>query len=58
VAVIAEPAARSAGQADFRLRLVPPLAAPQDAIEVLVTGGSARIRAVVPVREAPEMPDT
>lgn len=58
VAVIAEPCARSAGEADFRLRLVPPLAAPHDAIEVLVTGGSARIRAVVPVREAPEMPDT
>jgi hypothetical protein len=31
---------------------------PQDTIEVLVTGDSARIRAVVPVREASEMPDT
>lgn len=62
VAVIAEPSARAAGEADFRLRLVPPLvpplAAPPETIEVVVTGASARIRAVVPVRGTAEMPDT
>jgi hypothetical protein len=53
VAVIAEPSARSAGEADFRLRLVPPLTVPPDTIELLVTGASARIRAVVPIRGTP-----
>jgi hypothetical protein len=51
VAVIAEPSARSAGETSFRLRLVPPLAGGQDTIEVVVTGASARIRAVVPLRK-------
>ena len=54
--VIQRPA-NSPGEADFRLRLVPPQAATQDAIELLATGGSAQIRAVVPVRGAPAMPD-
>ncbi len=53
VTVIAEPSARAAGEAEFRLRLIPPLAAPPDALEVLVTGVSARIRAVVPVGPVP-----
>jgi hypothetical protein len=35
------------------LRLVPPLATYPDTIEVVVTGGSARVRAVVPVPGAP-----
>jgi hypothetical protein len=55
--VIAEPYARPPGEAVFRLRLVPPRAAPHDTIEGLVTGASARIRAIVPVRGAPEIPD-
>ena len=44
-------------RAETYLRLVPPLAAAQDTIELLATGGSAQIRAVVPVRGAPAMPD-
>jgi hypothetical protein len=43
--------------AETYLRLAPPLAAPQDTIELLVPGGSAQIRAVAPVRGAPAMPD-
>ena len=39
------------------MRLVSPLAAPQDTIELLVPGSSAQIRAVVPARGAPAMPD-
>jgi hypothetical protein len=55
VAVIAEPSARPPGEADFRLRLVPPLTAPRDTIELLVTGASARLRVVVRI---PGMPET
>jgi hypothetical protein len=62
VAVIADPADRFAGEAEFRLRLVPPLtlplAGPLDTIEVEVSGGSGRVRAVVPVRGGPGMADT
>jgi len=36
------------------LRLIPPLAAYPDTIEVVVTGTSARVSAVVPVPGAPE----
>ena len=45
-------------RAETYLRLVPALAAPPETIEVVVTGASARIRAVVPIRGTAEMPDT
>jgi len=38
------------GEAVTRLRLTPPLAARPDTLELEVTGPSARLRAVVPVR--------
>ena len=47
-----------AGEAEFLLRLVPPLAVTPEAIEVLVGANSAAVRAVVPVRAAPAMADT
>ena len=47
-----------AGEAEFLLRLVPPLAVTPEAIEVLVAANSAAVRAVVPVRAAPAMADT
>ena len=47
-----------AGEAEFLLRLVPPLAVTAEAIEVLVGAKSAAVRAVVPVRAAPAMADT
>ena len=47
------PHRRDCGQVAFRVRLTPPLGARPDAIEVAVTGPATRIRALVPVREAP-----
>lgn len=47
-----------AGETEFLLRLVPPLAVTPEAIEVLVAANSAAVRAVVPVRAAPAMADT
>jgi hypothetical protein len=58
VAVMAEPCARAAAEVQFRLRLVPTLAAAPDTIEVLVTPGRHGVHAIVPVRAAPGMPDT
>jgi hypothetical protein len=49
---------RSSGQAAFWLRLTPPLNRRPDTIEVAVTGPATRVGALVPVREAPGMPDT
>lgn len=46
------------GEAEFRVRLVPPLAVTSQAIEVLVSASSAAVRAVVPVLAAPAMADT
>jgi hypothetical protein len=53
-----DPSVRASGQATFRLRLTPPLSARPDTIEVAVTGPATRVGALVPVREAPGMPDT
>jgi len=47
VAAMAKPSARAAGEADFRLRLVPPLTTAPEAIEVQVSGGRSGVRAVV-----------
>jgi hypothetical protein len=47
-----------AGEAEFLLRLVPPLAVTPGEIEVLVGASSAAVRAVMPVRAAPAMADT
>ena len=47
-----------AGEAEFLLRLVPPLAVTPGEIEVLVGASSAAVRAVMPVRPAPAMADT
>jgi hypothetical protein len=44
---------RDCGQVAFQVRLTPPLGARPDTIEVAVTGPATRIRALVPVREAP-----
>jgi hypothetical protein len=44
---------RDCGQVAFRVRLTPPLGARPDTIEVAVTGPATRIRALVPVCEAP-----
>jgi hypothetical protein len=41
------------GTQAFRLRLTPPLAAVQDAVQVVVTGPATRVRATVPVGPAP-----
>jgi len=46
------------GEAEFLLRLVPPLAVTPGEIEVLVGASSAAVRAVMPVRAAPAMADT
>ena len=46
------------GEGEFRVRLVPPLTVTPSAIEVLVSGSSAVVRATVPVRDAPAMADT
>jgi hypothetical protein len=48
----------SAGEAEFLLRLVPPLAVTPEEIEVLVGASSAAVRSVMPVRAAPAMADT
>ena len=48
----------ASGEAEFLLRLVPPLAVTPEAIEVLVGANSAAVRAVIPVRAAPAMADT
>jgi hypothetical protein len=48
----------SAGEAEFLLRLVPPLAVTPEEIEVLVGASSAAVRAVMPVRAALAMADT
>ncbi len=45
---------RSADMGVLSLRLTPPLASYPDTIEVVVTGTSARLRAIVPVPGAPE----
>jgi hypothetical protein len=58
IAVIAEPSGRPAGDTTLRLRLIPPLTAPQDTIEVQVDAGSARVRAVLPVHGGPGIADT
>ncbi len=58
MAVVAEPGAHPPGEAEFRLRLIPPLSVPLEAVEVLVEAGRSGVRAVVPVRGVPEMPDT
>jgi hypothetical protein len=50
VAMECTPDAFWEGTAAFRLRLAPPLAAIPDAAEVVVTGPTTRVRAVVPVR--------
>jgi hypothetical protein len=47
-----------AGEAEFRVRLVPPLAVTPEAIEVRLGASSAAVRAVVPVRGARPMADT
>jgi hypothetical protein len=44
---------RDCGQVAFRVRLIPPLSARPDTIEVAVTGPATRVGALVPVREAP-----
>ncbi len=51
-------AGQGPGQAEFLLRLVPPIAVTPREIEVLVGVGSAAVRAVMPVRPAPAMADT
>jgi hypothetical protein len=56
--VMTGPDAPPGGEAEFRVRLVPPLAVTPQAIEVLVSTSSAAVRAVVPVRAAPAMADT
>jgi len=45
---------RGTGTGVLSLRLIPPLATYPDTIEVVVTGTSARLRAIVPVPGAPE----
>jgi hypothetical protein len=52
------PHARDSGEIAFRVRLTPPLGARPDTVEVVVTGAASRVSALVPVREAPGMPDT
>jgi hypothetical protein len=47
-----DPPPSLAGEAIFRLRLTPPLAVMPDTLEVVVTGPSARVRAIVPVRDS------
>ena len=47
-----------ASEAEFLLRLVPPLAVTPGEIEVLVGANSEAVRAVMPVRAAPAMADT
>lgn len=54
LAVAADYLTRSAEVVVVPLRLIPPLAAYPDTIEVVVTGTSARVSAVVPVPGAPE----
>jgi hypothetical protein len=54
LAVAADYLSRSAEVVVIPLRLIPPLAAYPDTIEVVVTGTSARVSAVVPVPGAPE----
>jgi hypothetical protein len=53
VAVPEEPGTLTSGEAAFPLRLTPPLAARPDTIEIVVTGRSARLRAIVTVRDDP-----
>ncbi|HEX3307878.1 MAG TPA: hypothetical protein VHS32_16645, partial [Streptosporangiaceae bacterium] len=45
-----EPLTLDDGMQAFWLRLTPPLATLTDAVEVVVTGPAARVRATVPVR--------
>jgi hypothetical protein len=46
------------GQAEFRLRLTPPLTSVPDTVEVVVTGSAGRVRVVMPVRTIAERRDT
>ncbi|MGH3152460.1 MAG: hypothetical protein ACRDOB_17275 [Streptosporangiaceae bacterium] len=46
------------GRTQFRLRLAPPLAGRAEVIEVVVTGATAGIRALVPVRDGHAIADT
>ncbi len=57
-AIAGEQTMLSPGVTAFRLRLIPPLARPPEEIEVIVTGSSIRVRAILRCPAYPEMPDT
>jgi hypothetical protein len=54
VATTEDPDWRAGGEGALRLRLTPPLTRAPDTVEVVVTGSSARVRAIVPVRTTAE----